>query len=132
MKKQGILNRDIAGVLAKMGHTDQLVIADCGLPIPPNVLCIDLSLKQGIPSFLDVLNEITNDMVVEKIILAEEIKTKNVYVHDDLRIKLGTDIKVDYVTHEDFKLQLKHVKAIIRTGETTPYANVILQSGVIF
>ncbi|PAE14687.1 D-ribose pyranase, partial [Virgibacillus sp. 7505] len=58
MKKLGILNRDIARVLASLGHTDLIVIADCGLPIPSGVECIDLSIRLGVPNFVDVLTEV--------------------------------------------------------------------------
>ncbi|WP_096187181.1 D-ribose pyranase [Evansella halocellulosilytica] len=129
MKKQGMLNRDIARVLATLGHTDQVVIADCGLPIPDHVECIDLSLKQGYPSFIDVLEELLEDMEVEACIAAEEVVDKNEPVHEKL---LATSIPVTYVPHEQFKKETRNAKMIIRTGENTPYANVILQAGVIF
>ncbi|GIO25591.1 D-ribose pyranase [Ornithinibacillus bavariensis] len=131
MKKTGIINRDIATILAHMGHTDRIVIADCGLPIPDQVPCIDLSLKLGEPSFTNVLEIVLEDMVVEKMTLAQEIKINNSALHDNL-INNYSAINIDYITHEELKQQLSHVKAIIRTGEATPYANVILQSGVLF
>ncbi|HAM80005.1 D-ribose pyranase [Ornithinibacillus bavariensis] len=131
MKKAGIINRDIATILARMGHTDRIVIADCGLPIPDQVPCIDLSLKLGEPSFTNVLEVVLEDMVVEKMTLAQEIKINNSALHDNLTNNYSA-INIDYITHEELKQQLSHVKAIIRTGEATPYANVILQSGVLF
>ncbi len=129
MKKYGILNRDIAAVLARLGHTDTIVIADCGLPIPESVRCIDLSLKQGVPSFLDVLSEVLDDMVVEGAVCATEIETKNSELHAYIS-SLGIPTKM--VPHETFKEQTKHAKVIIRTGENKPYANIILRAGVIF
>lgn len=129
MKKHGILNRDIAAVLARLGHTDTIVIADCGLPIPEQVPCIDLSLKQGVPSFLDVFHEILDDMEVEEATCAEEIKTNNKDLYSHLKA-IGMQLKT--VTHEDFKERSKDAKVIIRTGENKPYANIILSAGVIF
>ena len=67
MQKIGILNSDIAKVLADLGHTDTIVIGDCGLPVPAGVPKIDLALKPGTPSFLDVLTEVLKYMEVEKI-----------------------------------------------------------------
>ncbi|AWE07082.1 D-ribose pyranase [Lysinibacillus sp. 2017] len=128
MKKHGILNRELAGIFAKLGHTDQIVIADCGLPIPEGVPCIDLAYKLGEPSFLTILNVVLDDLVVESAVLAEEIKEQNVAVHTVVSEKLAAS----YVSHEQFKQLTKSAKVIIRTGETTPYANIILQSGVIF
>ena len=70
MKRQGILNSDISRVLSYMGHTDTICIGDCGLPIPDETERIDLAVKFGQPSFMDVLEEVGADMKVEKIILA--------------------------------------------------------------
>lgn len=129
MKKHGILNSHIAKVLADLGHTDQIVIADCGLPVPNGVPKIDLALKMGRPSFLEVYEEVTKDMAVEKIILASEIKDQNQAIHEKLQ---AYHEAIDYVSHEDFKALTKEAKVIIRTGEASPFANVILQSNVIF
>ncbi|QHS23391.1 D-ribose pyranase [Virgibacillus sp. MSP4-1] len=129
MKKHGILNSDISAILSNLGHTDQIAIADCGLPIPDHVPKIDLALRLGQPTFLDVLHEVLEDMEVEKMIWAKEIKGKNTKLHNQME---NQQIPFDYVTHEELKEACKHVKAVIRTGECTPYANVILQSGVIF
>jgi len=129
MKKHGILNRELAGRFAKLGHTDQIVIADCGLPIPDGVPCIDLAYKLGEPGFLPILEVVLEDLVVESAIVAKEVETKNEKVATKLTESLSN---LSYVTHEEFKELTKQAKLIIRTGETTPYANVILQSGVIF
>ena len=133
MKKQGILNSDISRVLSYMGHTDRIAIGDCGLPIPDEVERIDLALKFGVPAFMDVLRVVTEDMKVEKIVLAEEIKEQNEAVLQAIKeLFQGQEIEVEYVSHAELKKQTKECKAVIRTGETTPYANIILQSGCIF
>lgn len=129
MKKHGILNRELAGHFAKLGHTDRIVIADCGLPIPEGVPCIDLAYKLGLPSFLSILEVVLDDLVVETSIAAKEVQQKNESVATKLARTLSD---ISYVTHEEFKELTKQTKLIIRTGETTPYANVILQCGVIF
>lgn len=131
MKKHGILNSSIAKVLADLGHTDQVTIGDLGLPVPKEVEKIDLALKIGTPSFIEVLETVLEEMQIEKIILAEEIKEQN--PTQFLAIKrLFPEISIQYLPHEAFKTQTQTSKAVIRTGEATPYANVILQSGVIF
>ena len=81
MKRHGILNSEISHVLSYMGHTDQICIGDCGLPIPEQTKRIDLALTFGQPSFMDVLKEVAKDMKIEKIYLAEEIKWKNPKLH---------------------------------------------------
>ena len=128
MKKQGILNRELAGIFAKMGHTDQLVIADCGLPIPDGVRCIDLSYTLGKPTFLDIVEAVTTDFQVEKAIVATELPKHNEPIHQELDDKF----ELTYISHEELKEVSKQAKVIIRTGEATPYANIVLQSGVIF
>lgn len=42
------------------------------------------------------------------------------------------EVKITFISHEELKEELKKCKAVIRTGEQTPYANVILRSGVVF
>ena len=129
MKKHGVLNRDISTALSMLGHTDQIVIADCGLPIPDGVKCIDLSVKLGKPSFVEILEMILEDMEVEKLTLANEIETGNQSLASEMN-QLG--IPITYVSHEILKEMTLQTKVIIRTGENTPYANVILHAGVIF
>jgi D-ribose pyranase len=131
MKKQGILNSHISEVLSRLGHTDTVVIADCGLPIPDETIRIDIALKQGDPSFIETMEAILGDMVVEKVTLAEEIIERNPSIQDKA-LSLLEAATIEYVPHEQFKEQSKKAKAVIRTGETTPYANIILHAGVIF
>ncbi|CDC96728.1 d-ribose pyranase [Roseburia sp. CAG:380] len=133
MKKQGILNSDISRVLSYMGHTDCIAVGDCGLPIPDEVERIDLALEFGVPSFMDVLRVITKDMKVEKIVLAEEIREQNPKVLGEIKeLFAGQELETVFVSHTELKKQTRECKAVIRTGETTPYANIILQSGCIF
>lgn len=131
MKRNGIINSEISKVLSYMRHTDLICISDLGLPCPNNIKTIDLSLKLGYPSFLDVLSEIIKDMKIERIILAEEIKNNNKEVYNKI-LNMFENISIEYVSHNDFKQKTSDCKAIIRTGEATPYANIILQSACIF
>ncbi|SEA73021.1 D-ribose pyranase [Thalassobacillus cyri] len=131
MKKHGVLNSEIAQVLANLGHTDQVVIADCGLPIPSHIKKIDVALTLGHPSFQEVLEAVTEDMEVEKMTLASEIKEYNSQLNKNIEEQYSS-IEKGYISHEQLKQETNHVKAVIRTGENTPYANVILHAGVIF
>lgn len=135
MKRNGMINADISRVLSYMGHTDTLAIGDCGLPIPDETERIDLALKMGVPSFAEVLREVVKEMKVEKVFLAEEIKEKNPGVQSmvlELVDCMDTVCEVVYVPHVELKNRTKTCKAVIRTGETTPYANIILQSACLF
>ena len=131
MKKTNMINARLSGVLAAMGHTDSLCIADAGLPIPSGVERVDLALRPGLPSFLDVLETVLEELVVERVVLASEIREKNPAVLEGLRRLLG-DIPVEYVPHEEFKRLNAGNRVVVRSGECTPYANVILYSGVPF
>ncbi len=135
MKQNGIINSDISRVLSYLGHTDMICIGDCGLPIPDEVERIDLALKLGSPSFMEVLKTVSEDMKIEKVYLAEEIKDSNPKVLgeiEDLIQSLNKDIEIEYIDHTELKTKTNKCKAVIRTGEATPYANIILVAGCIF
>jgi D-ribose pyranase len=131
MKKSGLLNQPISAVIAGMGHTDTLVIADAGLPIPPGPARIDLALTPGAPAFLDVVAAILGDLKVERAVVAGEMLTASPAVYAALRDLLG-DVPIETVPHIEFKQQTRTAHAVVRTGEFTPYANIILVSGVVF
>jgi D-ribose pyranase len=131
MKKDGILNQNLLSVMGSLGHTDRIVVCDEGLPIDKNIERIDLAVTKGVVKFMDVLKPILNELVIEKIILAEEIVTKSPAMYQEI-LSLTKGVPVELVSHEDFKKLTKATKAIIRTGECTPYCNIILQSGVNF
>jgi len=131
MKKDGILNEDLLRVMGSLGHTDRIVVCDVGLPIDKNVEKIDLAVTKGVVKFMDVLVPLLNELVVEKIILAEEIVTKSSSMYKEITA-LTKGIPIELVSHEEFKKLTKATKAIVRTGECTSYTNIILQSGVNF
>ena len=133
MKKAGILNSEISRVLSYLGHTDCICIGDCGLPIPDETERIDLALAFGVPTFMQTLEVVAADMKIERIVLAEEIKEQNPAVLSQIEaLFAGQNVEVEFVSHVELKAQTRDCKAVIRTGETTPYANIILQSGCIF
>jgi D-ribose pyranase len=131
MKRHGHLNRDVSRVLARMGHTDSLVIADCGLPVPDGVECIDLSIALGEPSFLRVLDTVLDDFKAERAVFATEAKEHNRAIAARAS-SLCAKVQVAFMAHETLKGLARCARAVIRTGEATPYANVVLYSGVIF
>jgi len=132
MRKTVLLNSSISAVISQMGHTDMLTVGDCGLPIPDGVERIDLALKLGVPAFLETLDVILEELCVEKIILAEEIKAVSPDMHAAVLARFGDKVQVEYVPHVQFKAETAKSKAVVRTGECTAYANVILCSGVTF
>ncbi len=138
MKKSGLLHPELSHVIASLGHTDLLVIADAGLPVPEGVARIDLAYTAGQPPFLSVLEAVLLELEVESATLALETQSvtpKAFYKKILSRLEQLPKVKkqgVHFISHEDFKTQTLRAKAIVRTGEFTPYANVILQSGVTF
>ncbi|WP_154973497.1 MULTISPECIES: D-ribose pyranase [Priestia] len=129
MKRHGMINSHITKILTDLGHTDTIVIADAGLPVPGDVPKIDLSLKLGVPSFEDVVVAVLEDMATEKIVIASEMKERNQKAYELIEKQ---NILVEEVSHEQLKMLTSKAKVVIRTGEATPYANCILQAGVIF
>ncbi|HPC35362.1 MAG TPA: D-ribose pyranase [Candidatus Marinimicrobia bacterium] len=133
MKKQGILNSHLSMVIASLGHTDQLVICDAGLPLPRDAEIVDLALVPNIPRFVDTLKAVLEELVVEKAILAKEIESINNGILKEVK-DLLKGIPIEYVSHEEFKniCRESNNTVFVRSGETSPYANIILISGVNF
>ena len=139
MKKSTLINSEVSRLIATLGHTDEITICDAGLPIPDHVQRIDLALAHGIPGFLDTVRVILSESQIEGVIIAEEFATVSPVHHDALITELaqesgltGKPITINYVSHEDFKVRTSQSRAVVRTGECTPYANVIFQAGVVF
>jgi D-ribose pyranase len=131
MKKTSLLNSQISEVISKMGHTDTLAIGDCGLPIPDETKRIDIALIKNIPGFIETLKAILTEFQIQEVILAKETFEVSPILFNDIKKTIG-DVKITFITHKELKSQLKECKAVVRTGEQTPYANVILKSGVLF
>jgi len=107
------------------------VISDAGLPIPKGVQRIDLALVPGKPSFIEVLDGVLMEMKVEKVTIATEMKQQNPDLYKIITEKFK-DIEIEEVSHTEFKNQTAKAQAVIRTGEFKPFANIILQAGVVF
>ena len=131
MKKIGILNQPLSAVVSGLGHMDKLVVADAGLPIPSETERIDLALAEGIPAFLETLRVILREMEVETAVVAEEMLSVSPQVYAGIQELLG-DVPINTVPHDTFKRETTAARAVVRTGEFTPYANIILVAGVVF
>lgn len=131
MKKTTLLHSDLSYIIATLGHLDTLAIADAGLPIPAGTERIDLALTKGVPGAIQTLKVVLEEMQVEKIILAEEGKDRNPRFIAEVQ-ELLPGVPVEFVSHADFKARTADARAVVRTGEFSPYANVILVSGVVF
>jgi len=135
MKKTQLLNSQLSAIIAQMGHLDELTVGDAGLPIPIGPERIDLAITQGLPALLPSLAAIFSELRVESVIIAEECRAVSPGFCANLLALIAAQdntIAVNYISHTEFKAQTRQSRAIVRTGECTPYANIILTSGVAF
>lgn len=131
MKKTALLHSDISHTIAGLGHGDMIVIGDCGLPVPKHVKKIDLALTRGIPGFIETLQTVLTELHVEQAWIADELRQGGASLYSELAATLD-GISMESRPHEAFKKMTDQAVAVIRTGECTPFANVILVSGVVF
>lgn len=131
MKKTKVINSDLSRVISQMGHFDTLAIGDAGMPVPFDCEKIDLAVTKGIPSFMDVLNNVLEELEVQRVYLAEEIKENNPSVLKEIEATFP-NTPIEFIPHQEMKQNLSQCHAFVRTGEMTPYANIILESGVVF
>lgn len=129
MLKTNILNIELLSILHRLGHTQKICVCDAGLPIPKDANLIDLALAQNEPSIVSVLNLINENMIIEEGLAATECQNFNENFYEFIS-KFNYPIK--HITHEKFKKESKECIAFIRTGECTPYANIIITAGVSF
>ncbi|MBV7433532.1 D-ribose pyranase [Cardiobacteriaceae bacterium TAE3-ERU3] len=139
MKTSSLLHGEISQVIARTGHTQSITIADAGLPIPLDQHCIDLALTAGIPSFIDVVTAVCSEYSIERAVIAEEMQHKNPHIYTELTQLLKQigeqqcrEIILETCPHEAFKASSNKSNAVIRSGECSPYANIILYAGVTF
>lgn len=127
MKKRGILNAELNAAISSLGHGDLVVVADCGLPVPRHVPKVDLALVQGVPSFIQVLTALCDDVIFEACTAASESRSGT--AGEWIRSAFP---ETEYINHEALKQLVGAAKLVIRSGEATPYANVVLRCGVSF
>ncbi|MGE3798514.1 MAG: D-ribose pyranase [Thermomicrobiales bacterium] len=129
MKKSGILNPALSHLLASSGHTDYFTISDRGFPVPYGPLRIDLALVDGVPTVLEVLAAIHAEWAIDRIVIAEEMTIASPERVSELEQLLGTGIPLQRMPHMELKRLAATGKATVRTGDTVPYANIIVVSG---
>lgn len=134
MKKTEMLNSHVSKAIATIGHFDLLTINDAGMPIPNDDRRIDLAVTKELPLFIDVLASVLAEMKIQKIYLAEEIKTQNAQQLKQIKALIDEDVEIEFIDHSKMKEYLSHPlnKGNIRTGEITPFSNIILESNVTF
>jgi len=126
MLKSGILNPQINSLLSRVRHTNTLVIADRGFPFWPQIETVDISLTDGVPTVLQVLAALKPNFIVGNAWMAEEFRTHN--APDVLSQYQALVPPIVFEPHNAFKLRVPHAIGLIRTADTTPYGNIILES----
>jgi len=127
MRRSGILHPELSLHLARLGHTDSFVIGDCGLPIPPGVARVDLAVTFGVPGFAEVADAILAEIETDSAVIAEEAAGS---AAGQVLAERFADAAT--VPHEDFKQLIQQARFAVRTGDTTPYSNVLVRCGVPF
>ena len=132
MKRSPLLHAELSQVIASMGHGDLLVIGDAGLPIPDGPRRIDLAVTRGVPRFADVLGAVLSELQIERAVIAREACVADGTQQSPEWCAPLLPLVVEQVSHAQLKHLCREAKAIVRTGECTPYMNVLLYAGVVF
>lgn len=128
MLKHGILNPDLNSLLSRVRHTNTLVIADRGFPFWPQVETVDISLMDGVPSVLQVLNAIRPNFIIGRAFMAEEFIRHNTKATQTAFTRSLAGVPIEFEPHVEFKKRVPRAIGLIRTGDTVQYANMILES----
>lgn len=128
MRTSGLWHAELVQLIVSLRHHDSLVIADAGLPVPDGVRTIDLGWARGEPRMLPVLGAVMAELVVERAVVATE--THDAFL--ELMQERLDGVPVEFITHDELKASCADARAVVRTGEATPFANVILHAGVPF
>lgn len=129
MKEIGALNRDISRLLSEQGHSDLLMVCDAGFATPKEIEVIDISLSENQPTVVQTLDELKKFFSVEKMVLANQTQQNNPSLFKAITENIFENVECEVIDHSELKKLAKEVKGIIRTGDFTSYANVILISG---
>ncbi len=127
------INPQLSRVISQTGHTDLIVVTDAGLPIPTGADRIDLAYRPGAPAFLDVLDTVLAELVVEGATVSAEIAERSPEMLAELQRRfLDLKVEIRMIPHVEFKALTHDARAFVRSGEYTPYANIILHAGVAY
>ncbi|MGW2093571.1 D-ribose pyranase [Promicromonospora sukumoe] len=132
MKHRGIINAALSGELARLGHTDLVAVADAGLPVPRDVPTVDLALVFGVPRFTQVLDALLDEIVIEEAWTSQGADGTPAGAWIDERVEPRTGRPAERIPHPDLKAMTARARLVVRTGEATAWANVVLRCGVPF
>ena len=128
MKRGGILHPALSHLLASTGHTDYFTVCDRGFPVPVGPERIDLALVDDIPSVLDVVRAVHAEWAIDRVLITHEMREISPAQVEELAALLE-EVPLEPVSHVELKRLAHGARATVRTGDTVPYANIILVSG---
>ena len=128
MLKHGILNPNVLSLIARVRHTNTLVIADRGFPYWPQIETVDISLVDDVPTVRQVLAALSENFVIGAAFMAEEFLGENGQPVQQEYAQLLSPVEIQFEPHVEFKRRVPHAIGLIRTGDTTQYGNIILES----
>jgi D-ribose pyranase len=128
MKRGGVLNPALSHLLASTGHTDYFTVCDRGFPVPEGPERIDLALVDDIPTVVDVLSAVIAEWSLDRVLITHEMDAISPDRVAEMRALLG-DLPFERVSHAQLKRLAQSARATVRTGDTVPYANIIVVSG---
>ncbi|MFB6105994.1 MAG: D-ribose pyranase [Halobacteriaceae archaeon] len=125
-----VLNSELSHALASMGHTDVLVVTDVGYPIPDDAWRIDLALTRGVPTLEETISAITEELIAERVMYADDVPDMNPDYDAFLRETYeGSGTDVETIPHEEVIAYGQEAKAVVRTGDFEPWGNVVIECG---
>lgn len=124
-----ILNPHVLSLLARVRHTNALVIADRGFPFWPEIETVDISLMDDIPTVLQVIKAIRSEFRPAAAFMAKEFLEANTEAVRRQYEEAFAGISTQHEPHVEFKKRVPKAIGLIRTGDTIQYANTILVSG---
>ena len=125
---KGILNPQILSLIARVRHTNSLVISDRGFPYWPMIETVDISVVDDVPTVLQLLNAIRPNFQIGKAWMAQEfLKANNAKTRAAFTDALR-GIELTHEPHLEFKRRIPYAIGLIRTGDTTQYGNIVLES----
>jgi D-ribose pyranase len=128
MKRGGVLNPALSHLLASTGHTDYFTVCDRGFPVPEGPERIDLALVDNVPTVVDVLKAVIAEWSLDRVLITHEMDAISSDRVAEMRALLG-DVPFERVSHVHLKRLAQSARATVRTGDTVPYANIIVVSG---
>jgi len=128
MLKGGILNPHILSLLARVRHTNTLVIADRGFPFWPQLETVDISLVDDVPTVRQVLTALRGTFVCGAAFMAEEFNAENGEPTLRSYSELVAPVEIQFEPHVELKKRVPQAVGLIRTSDTTQYGNIILES----